>query len=281
MPAIAVTDHWVGYGLLEFYDAANKEWIKPILWVEAYLSHNISHKNKDSKTFHLVLLAKDLEWYKNIMSLISVAHLEWFYRKPRIDFDLLKKYSKWLIWLSACEWWEIPQMIKNNEPASKIKEKIDFYEEIFWKWNFYLEIQPRLDEDYPSYKQIVKTIIELHKNHNYPLVATNDFHYINKSDKDAHDILLCIKIWKNVYDKDRMSYKWLFHITSEDEMVSSFKDMWIEESIIQKAIENTNKIMNDCNVELELRKLLLFPKYELPPKYTQLHEKFTNTNFNS
>ncbi len=271
MHSIAITDHGVWYGMVEFYEVAQKEWIKPILWVEAYITYNMQEKNKNSQTFHLVLLAKNFKWYKNIMKLISIAHIDWFYRKARIDFDLLEKYREGIIWLSACAGGEIARMITENEPTAKIEERIAFYKKLF-DGDFFLEIQPREYDLYDFQKKINDTVLELGKSTNTKVVVTMDYHYIDKTDAEAHDVLICMQTGKKFYDKDRMRYKWDFHISSEEEMREKLENMNISSKDIDEVISNTELVASKCDIDLGLHKLL-FPKYKIPEKYEKLYKK--------
>ena len=270
MPAIAITDHWNGYWFIEFFEVAKKENIKPVLWVEMYITYDINVKNKYSKSFHLVLLAQNKIWYNNIIKLISIANIEGFYKKPRIDFNILKKYSDNIIALSACAWWEIPQMIIQNESIDKIKERIEFYKKLFNN-KFYLEIQPREYDLYPTQEKINNTIIKLSEDTNTPIIATMDYHYPSIEDKKAHDVLICLQTWRKVFEENRMMYKWDYHICSEQEMKNKLKSLNISDNIIETAILNTEKIANMCKVDLQLHQLL-FPKYKISQKYETLYK---------
>jgi len=259
-PAVALTDHGVLYGVTEFYKIAKKEGIKPIIGVEAYVSPT-SRFDKlagpENKPYHLVLLAKNNTGYKNLLKLISQAHLEGFYYKPRIDFGLLKSHSEGLIGLTACLAGEIPRLIlQNNE--EKVIQSIKRYQEIFGKEDFYLELQ-----DHPEIeKQMIvnKKIIEIAKKLDIPLVATNDCHYVEKDDAEVHDVLLCIQTGKSVQDADRMRYTGDFSMRSPQEMKEAFLD-------VPEAIENTLKIAEKCNVEIEFNQNLL-PNFTPPQNET-------------
>lgn len=263
-PAVALTDHGVLYGTVEFYKIAKKEGIKPIIGVEAYVATK-SRFDKipgpENKPYHLVLLAKNNAGYQNLLKLVSQGHLEGFYYKPRIDLGLLKAHCEGLIGLSACLAGEIPRLIlQNNE--EKLIESIKRYQEIFGKDDFYLELQ-----DHPEIeKQMIvnKKIIEIAKKLDVPLVATNDCHYVKKEDAHVHDVLLCIQTGKSVQDTDRMKYLGDFSMKSPEEMKESFAH-------VPEAIENTLKIAEKCNVEINLGQNLLpsfsTPQNETPKEY--------------
>ncbi len=265
MTACAITDHGVMYGVIEFYKEAKKRDIKPILGSEVYIAPR-SYKDKtpkiDSNPFHLVLLCKNLKGYKNLIKLITIAHLEGFYYKPRIDKELLKKHSDGLIALSGCLQGEIPRhLIASNFDLAKqvTKEYLD----IFGKENFYLELQDH--PNIPEQHLVNKGLLKLAKDLGVRLVATCDVHYLKLEDREAQEVLLCLQTGKYLDDKDRMTMiQGNFSLRSEEEMINSFKE-------VPEAIENTQLITNECNLELELGKFM-FPKFDLP-------EGVTNTTY--
>lgn len=265
-PAVALTDHGVLYGAIEFYKAAKKEGIKPIIGVEAYVATE-SRFDKipgpENKPFHLVLLAKNNTGYHNLLKLVSQGHLEGFYYKPRIDFGLLKAHSEGLICLTACLAGEIPRLILQNS-EEKLIESIKRYQDIFGKDDFYLEIQ-----DHPEIENqmiVNKKIVEIAAKMGIPIVATNDCHYVEKEDAEVHDVLLCIQTGKSVQDSDRMQYIGDFSMRSPEDMKSAF-------SHIPDATENSLKIAEKCNLEIELEQNLLpgfkTPQNESPKEYLQ------------
>ncbi|MFC1600136.1 DNA polymerase III subunit alpha, partial [Patescibacteria group bacterium] len=255
-PAIALTDHGVMYGAIEFYKACKTADIKPIIGVEAYIAPD-SRFNKEgglsNKPFHLVLLAQNKKGYENLLELSSKAQLEGFYYKPRMDFGLLKAHSEGLIASTACLGGEIPRLILQNSEEKAI-ESIKQYQDIFGKENFFLEMQ-----DHPEIENqmiVNKKLIELSKATNTPLIATNDAHYVNREDAEVHDVLLCIQTGKSVQDGDRMRYTGDFSLRSPDEMKESFKET-------PEAISNTIEIANRCEIEFEFGKHLL-PTFPTP-----------------
>ncbi|HOC53372.1 MAG TPA: DNA polymerase III subunit alpha [Candidatus Pacearchaeota archaeon] len=257
MDAIALTDHGVIYGAVEFYEKAKKRGIKPILGCEIYealKSMDEKKSKEDSRRSHLLLLIKNEKGYNNLVKIITEAHLRGFYYKPRIDLELLKKHSEGLIGLSACLQGRIPQLLL----AGKIQEAEELalkYQDIFGKGNFFLEIQPHfnLEDQIKSNK----LIIELSKKTGIPLVATNDSHYCRKDDAEAQDILMLINTGADKNDRERLSMKGDdFSLKSEEEMIESFKD-------VPEAIENTLKIRDLCNFEMKLGEIKL-PKFDVP-----------------
>ena len=261
--AVAITDHGVMYGAIEFYQKCKKAGIKPIIGVEAYMALGSRFekvtKTDEKRAHHILLLAKNYNGYKNLIKLTSQAHLEGFYYKPRIDWELLKENSSDLIACTACVGGEIPMLIRSGK-LEKARERALEYNEVFGQGNFYLEIQhhPNLPEQGLVNDELIKMSREL----NIPLVATNDIHYLRKDDDEAQDILLCLQNKKKKMDVDRMSMIGFdASARSTAEMIEQFKDT-------PEAIENTVKIAEMCNVELELGKVQL-PLFIVPEGYTE------------
>jgi DNA polymerase-3 subunit alpha len=257
MEALALTDHGVMYGIVEFYQKAKAAGIKPILGSEVYIARNGRHNKRakiDDRPYHLVLLAKNKIGYKNLVKLVTLGHLEGFYYRPRIDWELLEKYHDGLIALSACLQGEIPSAVLSGD-FKKAEEIILKYKNLFGDGNFYLEIQhhPTSQEQ----KTVNKVLIDFSKKLDVPLVATNDVHYLNVEDAEAQDILLCLQTKKKLHDKDRLCMMGEdFSLRSPEQMEKDFED-------VPEAILNTEKIAKMCNVELELGKITL-PHYEVP-----------------
>ncbi|PIP16828.1 MAG: DNA polymerase III subunit alpha [Candidatus Portnoybacteria bacterium CG23_combo_of_CG06-09_8_20_14_all_37_13] len=258
MDSIALTDHGAMYGIVEFYQKAKDRGIKPIIGLEAYLaieSRFLKRPHIDDERWHLTLLAKNKIGYQNLIKLATSGHLEGFYYKPRIDKELLRQYSNGLIALSGCLEGEIPRLLANKNFKKAEKAALE-YQEIFGKENFYLEIM-----DHPNLPQINPDIINLSKKHKIPLVATNDSHYLNSEDAEAQDILLCIQTNKKIIDKERLTMAdGDYSLRSPERMIKSFKDT-------PEAIENTQKIVEQCDFELELGKTKL-PDFKPPKNYT-------------
>lgn len=259
MKSLAITDHGVMYGVIDFYKEANKAGIKPIIGCEVYVAPRTRFDKEariDSAYYHLVLLAENNKGYENLMKLVSYAFTEGFYYKPRIDFELLSKYSEGIIGLSACLAGEVPDAILKDD-YNKAKEAAIKYNEIFGQGNFFLELQ---DHGYEEQKKANKEIIKLSEELNIPLVATNDIHYTYKEDVNAHDILLCIQTAKKVSDKDRMRYTGgQFYCKSPREMYDLFPHK-------VEALNNTVQIAQRCNVDFTFGEIKL-PKYDVPEGY--------------
>jgi DNA polymerase-3 subunit alpha len=260
-PAVAITDHGTMYGVIEFYQKCKKAGIKPIIGVETYLAPKSRFdklNRSDAKNYHLILLAKNETGYKNLIKLISAAHLEGFYYKPRIDWELLEKYHEGLIASTACLGGEIAQYILASDFVGA-KKRILEYNTLFGQDNFYLEIM-----DHPELEGQVRVnnaLIEFSKELGIPLVATNDIHYLKKEDAEAQDILLCLQNKKKITDTDRMSMigHGDYSMRSNAEMIEAFKDT-------PEAITNTLKIAEMCNLEIELGKIQL-PYFDVPSGY--------------
>lgn len=260
MKALALTDHGVMYGAIEFYEKALEAGIKPIIGCELYIAPRSRFDKtfkKDDNSYHLVLLAETNQGYTNLMKLVSAGFLEGFYYKPRIDKEILAAHKDGLIALSACIGGEIPQLIlegRIDEAKAAAKE----LNEIFGDGNFFLEIQ---DHGLKEEKIVNEVLIEISKELSIPLVATNDIHYIKKEDHIAHDVLLCIQTGSCLDDENRLRFEGEeFYMKDPHEMKKLFPRL-------PGALENTVKIAERCNVRLDLGRILL-PDYEVPDGYT-------------
>ena len=256
MDSVAITDHGVMYGVVDFYKSAKKHGIKPIIGCEVYVApRKMTDKTAgiDSHYYHLVLLCENNEGYKNLCRIVSAAHIDGFYSKPRVDKDLLRKYSKGLIALSACLQGEIPKAIIENDTA-KCEKLVLEYIDIFGKDNFFLEIQ---NHGIENQNKVNYALIELSRKFDIPLVATNDVHYINKDDAKMQEYLLLIGTNHTVKDDDKFVFPCdEFYLKSEQEMRNLFPHL-------PEALENTAKIAERCNVEFEFGKTIL-PNFNTP-----------------
>ena len=260
MSSLAITDHGCMFGAIDFYKAAKKEGIKPIIGCEVYTApRGLRDKdpNFDKYQGHLVLLAKDMEGYKNLIKMVSTSYVEGFYYKPRVDINELKKHSKGIIALSACLAGDVSRALMNRN-YDKAKEIAITYREIFGEDNFYLEIQ---DHQIPEQKEVNVGLVKLSKELGIPLVATNDVHYVEKKDSKIHDVLMCIQMGKTVDDPTRMRFgSDEFYLKSRKEMEELFP-------YAIEAVDNTVKIAERCNVEFDFNTIHL-PQYEVPEGYT-------------
>ena len=257
MPAVALTDHGSLYGAVEFYKKAKALKIKPIIGSELYVAYERMQQKRagiDDRRYHLVILARNDEGYRNLVKLITKAHLEGFYYKPRIDEELLAQHGAGLIGLSACIQGKIPQLILAKKMEDAERTALE-YEQIFGKGNFYLELQ-----HHPNVKgqQLVNdSLIALSKKTGIPLVATNDCHYLNSDDSEAQDILMLINTGADINDPERLTMKGDdYSFKTPEEMTEAFKD-------VPEAIDNTQKIADRCEFEFELRKTKL-PVFQPP-----------------
>ena len=260
MTAVAITDHGCMFGAIDFYKAAKAEGIKPIIGCEVYTApRKLTDKdpNYDKHQGHLVLLAKDMVGYKNLIKIVSKSYVDGFYYKPRTDMDELKKHSQGLIALSACLAGDVPRAIMNGN-YDKARKLAMEYREIFGNGNYYLEIQ---DHGLPEQKQVNTEVVRLSRELNIPLVATNDVHYVDKDDAKIQDILMCLQMQKTIDDENRMKFPSdEFYLKSREEMEQLFPEL-------EEALDNTNEIAERCNVEFEFHKYHL-PRYDVPEGYT-------------
>ena len=265
MKAIALTDHGVMFGSVLFYQACQKEGIKAITGCEMYVAPNSrfdrDFSRNDDKYNHLILLVKDKEGYQNLIKLVSIGFTEGFYSKPRIDKEVLKKYSKGLVCLSGCLAGEVSKAILEDN-MEKAEEVALWYKGIFGD-DYYLEIQ---NNGVREQVMVNQKLIALSRKLNIPLVATNDAHYLKKEDSFNHEILLCMQTGKRITDSDRMRFDTdEFYIKSSEEMADYFE-------AVPEAIENTIKIADKCNFDFEFGVTKL-PNYDVPNEF-KTHEEY-------
>lgn len=260
MTAVAMTDHGAMYGAFKFFIKAKDAGIKPIIGCELYKAQNSRFdKVQGEKSYHLLLIAKNLQGYKNLIKLNSAAFLEGFYYKPRVDFELLEKYHEGIICFSGCMSAEVPSLIR-DEQYGKADTVLQKYAKIFGK-DFYVEIQrhPQI----PELNDLNDKLIGMARKHGLPLVATNDVHYLEKEDAYAQEVLLCIQTQRTIFEKNRPLSMYDvpdYYFKSEEEMKDLFRDL-------PEAIDNTGKIAEQCNVEIPYGTLIM-PKYPLPDNVT-------------
>ncbi len=259
MPALALTDHGVMYGVIDFYKLAKEHGIHPILGCEVYVATRTRFDrvpHVDDSQYHLTLLAENETGYKNLLALVSAAYLEGFYYKPRVDRELLARHSKGLIALSACLAGEVPAAILSGE-EEKAREAAEAYREIFGPDNFFLEL---MDHQMPEQQRVNAGLREIARATGIPLVVTNDAHYIRKEDAKVHDILLCIQTGKTVQDENRLRFPTQeFYLKSAAEMAALFPGD-------PEAVRRTREIAERCRVELDFNQMHL-PEYRVPDEY--------------
>lgn len=261
MDSMAITDHGVMYGVIDFYRAARETGIKPIIGCEVYVAPNSRMDREvtggEDRYYHLVLLAENDIGYQNLMKIVSKGFVEGFYYRPRVDKEVLRTYHEGIIALSACLAGEIPRCISKGMYEDGVKTAKQ-YEEIFGKGNFFLELQ---DHGIEEQKRVNQALLRMSQETGIELVATNDIHYINAEDAVPHDVLLCIQTGKKVSDENRMRYEGgQYYCKSEEEMKKLFP-------YALEALENTHKIAERCNVEIEFGVTKL-PRYDVPEEYT-------------
>jgi len=260
MDSAAITDHGVMYGVIDFYRAAKAEGIKPILGCEVYVAPNSRFDKEltggEDRYYHLVLLAENNQGYANLMKIVSRGFTEGYYYRPRVDMEVLNEFHEGIIALSACLAGEVQRYITKGlyEEAKKSALK---YERCFGKGNYFLELQ---DHGIAEQQRVNQELMRMSRELQIPLVATNDVHYTYASDAESHDILLCLQTQKKLADEDRMRYEGgQYFVKSEEEMKGLFSYAW-------EAVENTQRIADRCNVEIEFGVTKL-PKYEVPAGY--------------
>ncbi len=258
MSALALTDHGVMFGAVSFYQAAREAGIKPIIGCELYVARRRRDQrahSKDSKPYHITVLAKDEAGYKNLLQLATKAQLEGFYYKPRVDKELLVEHKGGLVVLSGCGTGELPRLLRDGK-VDKAREVAEWYKEVFGRENFYLELQ---DHDLEWIPEVNRQLIALSKELDIPLVATNDVHYLRPEDSPIHEVLLCIQTGTTMNDPKRMRYGETYYMRSPEEMAALFAD-------VPQAITNTMAIAEMCNLELRFGEYHL-PPFEVPPGF--------------
>ncbi|MDP4186324.1 MAG: PHP domain-containing protein, partial [Bacteroidota bacterium] len=268
MTALALTDHGTMFGIKDFYDTCRKNNIKPILGCETYVAARGIHHKKDKidrSGDHLILLAKNMQGYKNLMRLISMANSEGMYYKPRIDKSLLEQYHEGLIVSSACLGGEIPQKIMEGDLAGA-EDAVLWFKNLLGE-DYYLELQrhkaddPKLrSEIYDNQVRVNAVLIELAHKHNIKLIAANDVHFINSEDADAHDLLICLNTGKDLDDPTRMRYTKQEWFKTTEEMNQLFGD-------VPEALENTQEIVDKIEF-YELDSSPIMPDFPLPEGFT-------------
>jgi DNA polymerase-3 subunit alpha len=255
-PALAITDHGVMYGAIDFYLACKDAGIKPIIGCEIYLARESMHKKEprfDQHPHHLILLAKDVEGYRNLIKITSKAHLDGFYYKPRADFELLGQYSRGLVAMTACLAGEVPRLLQQGDRQAAL-EAAKRYQDIFGKDDFYIELQ--YHENIEGQLEINGRLAELARAIGAPLVCTNDSHYVEKDDAQAHDILLCVQTGRQLEDPNRLRYPDDFSLKSPEQMAREFAEY-------PESLASSLEIAEKCDLQLDFGTVRL-PDYEVP-----------------
>ena len=264
MKAMAITDHGVMYGVIDFYKACKKEGIKPIIGCEVYVASRtrFDKEPQDKRYYHLILLAKNNKGYQNLSKLVSLGFTEGYYYKPRIDLEILEKYHEGIICLSGCLAGSVSQAIL-NENIEEAENVAKWHKNVFGE-DYYLEIQ---NNGVKEQVMVNQKLIQIARRLDIPIVATNDAHYLKKEDAYNHEVLLCIQTGKRMTDEDRMRFETdELYVKSPEEMSEYFKNF-------PDAIENTVKIAEKCNVEFEFGHTIL-PNYDVPEEYATHYDYF-------
>lgn len=263
LPAIAITDHGVMYSAIEFYEKAKEAGINPLIGCEFYVHDGDIHQkdNTHNPCYHLVIIAKNSQGYKNLIKLVSTAWCEGFYYKPRINFELLKQYHEGLICSSACLGGEVLKHLANGE-YEKAKDTAKRYQDLFGE-DYYIELQ---DHGLEEQKRTNPLLIKLAKELGIKMIITNDSHYLKKEDADAQDSLLCLQTNADKSDPNRFHFpNNEFYVKSKEEMRQAFS--WMDDATFEECVKNTEEIANKCDIEIELGNAPL-PHYDVPEGYT-------------
>jgi DNA polymerase-3 subunit alpha len=266
--AVAITDHGAMYGAIDFYKAARANGVKPIIGVEAYVAPGSRHSRNpgDNQPFHLTMLARNRTGYRNLLKLVTASHLEGYYYRPRMDRELLAAHSEGITVLSGCPSGELMRLVMDGR-IEDAKETARWYREVF-DGHYYFEVQ---EHDLPEFKHGQRVLADLSRELGIPLVATNDSHYLDREDHDMQDILLCIQTNSTVHEEKRMKMSDpSYYVMSEAEMRAAFRAF----AQGQEACDNTWRIAEECDLELEFGRLHL-PEPELPPGVTS-HQYLTD-----
>jgi len=256
MPAVAISDHGAMYGAIEFYKACTQAGIKPIIGCELYVSpRSIQERSRQNQSYyHLLVLAKDEVGYRNLLKLTTIAHLEGFYYKPRVDKQILRQHAQGLIATSSCLSGEIPDALFKGD-MEKARQLLEEYLDIFGRDNFYIELQ---DHGLPQQRQVNEGLLELARRYRLPLIATNDAHYLNRDDAETHDVLLCVQTGKTINDPNRMKFDTQeFYVKSPQEMYELFREH-------PESLANTVEVAQRCNLEMAFGRAPM-PDPGLPP----------------
>jgi len=260
MPALALTDHGAMFGILHFYHAAKKAGIKPIVGCEMYISpRGMTQKDsqRDTRPYHLILLAETQTGYHNLMQIATAAQLEGFYYKPRVDKEYLAAHAEGLVALSSCGTGEVPRLLQEGNPQ-RARQAAEWYRDVFGPGRFYLELQ---EHDIPEMGPVNRAIVEMSRQTGVPLVATNDAHYLRRNQAHAHEVLLCVQTGKKINDPSRMRMNNdSYYLKSPEEMASLFRDL-------PDALRNTLAVAERCNVNLD-RTGFHLPELQVPAGYT-------------
>lgn len=270
--ALWITDYFAMYWAIQLYEAAKENEIKPIIWCELWFVLDINWFNKIDEIWNICLLAKDTEWYQNLMKIVSVANQAWIAGKPKIDINTIWNYSGWII---AFMWWEeswIWKMINRSEPDDKIMEIVWMIQEKIWKENVYFEVIAQNEAENQTLKKINQKVLSLAKSNWISIMTWNVYDYINKWDKAAREMALAIKDNKRIFDSDRRDPKWEFYLMTGDEIKEILLWNWYNDSEVDEWINMNNKIADQIDIKINMWQWL-FPKYQ---PYDEIKEIYEN-----
>jgi len=271
--AIWLTDLNVIYGLIQLYQAANAEWIKPILWVEVWLVYDVNNVRNLKNVWGICLIATTSQWYLNLLKLVTYASQEWIEYRPKIDFKSLEANKEWILCFS---WWAdswISSMLRDSEPIEKIEETFDMLKSILWDDNCYLEIVAQDEKQEPEIKSVNGVVLWLSEKKHIPCIVSNIYQYPTVDDKVTHELAMAIKDNMTIYDPNHRAPKTQNHLMTEVEIREMCKKNWYAEALVNEWIDNTQKIADKCDASIEMWQKL-FPKYEVEPDILEKYEKY-------
>jgi len=272
---IALTDLNGMYGAISFYDKARENNINPIIGTELGFVLDINWYNKIEDIWNICLIAKDAEWYSNLMKIVSHANQEWISGKPKCDIEMLGKYNKWLVIFMGWEFSWIWKMVFRSEADEKIIEIINMIQDKIWKENVFLEIIAQNESENEYLKKINNKIIELSDKLWIKCIVNNVYHYINDTDKEAWEMALAIKDGNKMYENHRRKPKWEYHLMVGQEIWDIMKNNWYDENQINTWMNNNNEIAEKIKIEISMGQTL-FPNYDTPPHIQEIYEKIKN-----
>jgi len=264
------------YWAIQLYEAARDNEIKPIIWVELWFVLDINWFNKVDEIWNICLLAKNTEWYQNLMKIVSVANQAWIAGKPKIDINTIWNFSEWII---AFMWWEesrIWKMINRSETDDKIMEIVWMIQEKLWKENVYFEIIAQKESENQNLKKINQKVLSLAKDNWISVMTWNVYDYINKSDKDAREMALAIKDNKRMFDPDRRDPKWEFYLMTWDEIKEILIWNWYPEAKVDERIAMNNKIADEIDIKINMWQWL-FPKYQPSDEVKEIYDSIKDS----
>ena len=274
-PAIGLTDLNVIYWLIQLYQAANAEWIKPIFWVEVGFVFDVNNVRNVKNVWSICLLATTSQWYLNLLKLVTYASQEGIEYRPKIDFQSLEKNKEWIFCFSwGVDSW-IASMIRESEPIEKVEETLDMLISILGKENCYLEMIAQDEKEEADIKSINTTILWLSQKKNIPCIVSNIYQYPSEWDKVTHELAMAIKDNLTIYDPNHRAPKTKNHLMTEDEIRKMCKKNGYEDKFVNEWIDNTQKIADLCDASIEMWQKL-FPKYEVEPDILEKYEAHKN-----